>query len=248
VGAALAAQIPLWQSLAMQTEPQGIGGDLFQPLPVEGRKAIRRVIAAYEDPVVRSYSWGRFKILRQRFLSEIGQYLPPQGRVLDVGCGFGLFGLYFCQTNPGIQLQGFDLSEKRIAMARKAQEKLGVENARFDVGDARGLEVSEKFDAVYMLDIVHHVPQQTVSPMLEEVAASLPQGGKLLIKDLDRSPAWQRLFAHALDLAMSPTSPVCYWEPSSLMSLLDRIGFDVKRHAMVDVLPYPHVLYVATKR
>lgn len=216
--------------------------------PIPGREAIRRVIDAYDAPIVRSYSWGRFKILRQRFLFEIGQYLPSEGRVLDVGCGFGLFGLYFAQTHPGIELQGFDLSEKRIEMARTAQAKLGVTNAQFDVGDARGLHVDEKYDAVYMLDIVHHVPETTVEPMLSEVAASLPKGGKLLIKDLDRSPAWQRVFAHALDLAMSPTSPVCYWEPEKLMGLLDRIGFDVKRHAMVDILPYPHVLYVATKR
>ena len=67
------------------------------------------------------------------------------------------------------------------------------------------------------------------------------------VKDLDTSPAWQRLFAHGLDLAMSPTSPVRYWPTDELAGLLARTGFDVKQHAMVDYLPYPHVLYVCTK-
>ena len=45
--------------------------------------AIRDVIRAYEAPVVRACCWGRFWILRERFLDEIGQYLPARGRVLD---------------------------------------------------------------------------------------------------------------------------------------------------------------------
>ena len=65
------------------------------------REAIARVIAAYDAPIIRAYSRGRFLILRQRFLDEIGQYLPDEGVVLDVGCGFGLFSLYYAQLVPG---------------------------------------------------------------------------------------------------------------------------------------------------
>ena len=45
-------------------------------------EAVHSVIGAYDDWVVRAYCWGRFGILRQRFLDEIGQYLPERGRVL----------------------------------------------------------------------------------------------------------------------------------------------------------------------
>ena len=53
-------------------------------------EAIHSVIRAYDDPIVRAYCWGRFGILRQRFLDEIGQYLPARGRVLDVGPDGGI--------------------------------------------------------------------------------------------------------------------------------------------------------------
>lgn len=51
-------------------------------------RLIARIVASYDDPVVRLYSRIRFVILRERFLGEIGQYLPSSGHVVDVGCGF----------------------------------------------------------------------------------------------------------------------------------------------------------------
>src|SRR6202165_1554296 len=78
---------------------------------------VLRVIRAYDDWVVRGYSWGCFWILRQRFLDEIGQYLPERGRVLDLGCGFGLFSLYYASVLPEVRLLGFDRNPRRIAMA-----------------------------------------------------------------------------------------------------------------------------------
>lgn len=213
-----------------------------------GKKAIARVIAAYDHPVVRAYAWGRFQIFRQRFLDEIGQYLPEQGVALDVGCGFGLFALYYAQMHPDLEIHGFDLSEKRIEMAQRAAKKLGVGNVVFRVDDARKLKADARYTGAYLLDIVHHVPEETVPPMLAELHRALAPGAHLLVKDLDTSPAWQRLFAHGLDLAMSPTSPVRYWPTDELSALLARTGFDVKQHAMVDYLPYPHVLYVCTRQ
>lgn len=215
---------------------------------IPGDVAVRRVVSAYDDPLVRAYSWGRFKIFRQRFLEEIGQYLPERGSVLDIGCGFGLFALYYAQTHPHLAVDGFDLSARRVEMARKAARELSIPNAHFHVQNATELRADQRFDAIYMLDVVHHVPAGAVEPLLTEVVKSIVPGGRLLIKDLDTSPAWQRLFAHALDLAMSPSMPPRYWSTEELTALLRRLGLDVKRHAMVDILPYPHVLYVATKR
>ena len=83
------------------------------------REAIARVVAAYDDPVTRAYSRARFLILRQRFLDEIGQYLPADGDVLDIGCGFGLFSLYYAQVYPRTRFHGIDTDARRIARARR---------------------------------------------------------------------------------------------------------------------------------
>src|SRR5882724_3748010 len=117
---------------------------------------IRSIVRAYDDPVVRAYCWARFLVLRQRFLEEIGQYLPPAGPVL--GCGFGLFSLYYAATGPGRFVRGLDLSARRIAIARRAARQLGLQNVAYELGDARDFKGDSEVAAVYMLDIVHHVP------------------------------------------------------------------------------------------
>jgi SAM-dependent methyltransferase len=211
-------------------------------------EAIRSVIRAYDDPVVRAYCWGRFWILRQRFLDEIGQYLPARGRVLDLGCGFGLFSLYYASTHPDLTLEGFDRNARRIAMARAAAGRLRLGNVRYEVGDVMDFRGGERFDAAYMLDIVHHIPPEAVRPLLEQVAKILPPGGRLLIKDVDRHPAYKRWFTHALDKVMDPGTPVRYWEAEELTRLLGEVGFTVHRHLMVDILPYPHILYICGRR
>ncbi|HEY7041441.1 MAG TPA: class I SAM-dependent methyltransferase [Methylomirabilota bacterium] len=211
-------------------------------------EAIRSVIRAYDDPIVRAYCWGRFWILRQRFLDEIGQYLPPRGRVLDLGCGFGLFSLYYATARPALSVEGFDRNPRRIAMARAAAARLGLPNVRYEIGDVMDFRGGERFDAAYMLDIVHHIPPQAVRPLVEHVARTLPAGGRLLVKDVDRHPAYKRWFTLALDKVMDPAAPVRYWGTEELQHLLETVGFDVHRHLMVDVLPYPHVLYIARRR
>jgi 2-polyprenyl-6-hydroxyphenyl methylase/3-demethylubiquinone-9 3-methyltransferase len=178
----------------------------------------------------------------------VGQYLPRRGRVLDLGCGFGLFSLYYASVYPGIEIEGLDLNPRRIAMARKAAARLGLGNVRYEVGNATDFRGGRQFDGAYMLDIVHHIPAETVGPLLEQMAKILPAGARLVIKDVDTRPAYKRWFTHALDRVMDPRTPVRYWRGEELQDLLEATGFTVYRHLMVDFLPYPHILYVCERR
>src|SRR5438034_11398961 len=95
-------------------------------------ETVRKIIRAYDDPVVRAYCWIRFGILRQRFLDEIGQYLPDSGAILDVGCGFGLFSLYYAAIGRDRVVRGIDLDRRRIAMARRAAAPRGPDTRRYE--------------------------------------------------------------------------------------------------------------------
>ena len=211
-------------------------------------EAIRSIIRAYDDPIVRAYCWARFWILRQRFLDEIGQYLPDSGPVLDIGCGFGLFSLYYAATSPRRFLRGLDVNAGRIALARRAAQRLGLDNVVYEEADARQFKGDGEVQAAYMLDIVHHIPPATVPPLLAQLRRALPPRGLLLVKDVDTRPAAKRWFTWALDRAMSPATPVCYWSAEALTAALEAAGFTVRRHLMVDLLPYPHVLYICEAR
>jgi 2-polyprenyl-3-methyl-5-hydroxy-6-metoxy-1,4-benzoquinol methylase len=209
---------------------------------------IRRVVRAYDDPVVRAYCWARFAIVRQRFLDEIGQYLPTTGVVLDIGCGFGLFSLYYASAAPGRLMRGVDLNRRRITLARRAAARLGLENVAYEEADARDFKGDSEVAAAYMLDIVHHVPPTAVPPLLRQLHRAVMPGGTLLVKDVDTRPAAKRWFTWALDKLMDPRAPVHYWPAEELTETIVRAGFSVRRHLMVDVLPYPHILYVCTRQ
>jgi len=208
---------------------------------------ILRVIRAYEDPVVRGYSWVRFWILRQRFLDEIGQYLPERGTILDLGSGFGLFSLYYAQILPGAGFRGVDLNPRRVEMARGAAARLGLPNVAYEVGDVTAWRADGEYAAAYMLDIVHHVNEEAVQPLLEQLWKALKPGGRLILKDVDTSPAYKRWFTYLLDRLMTPRGVIRYWPAEELQHLLEAVGFRVYRHLMVDYLPYPHVLYVCRR-
>ena len=205
---------------------------------------LRRIIEVYDSALIRAYATVRFRIIDLRFIEEIGQYLPDSGRILDLGCGFGLFALAFGAGRARRRILGVDLDARRIAVARAAASRLGADNVEFAVGDARDPRFAGSFDAVYLLDIVHHVPRPAVDPLLAAIRRALLPGGVLIVKDVDARPAYKRWFTWALDKMMDPRTPVHYWPTAELRALLGRHGFTVHVHQMRDLLPYPHVIYI----
>ena len=207
---------------------------------------IRRIIASYESRVIRAYALCRFAIMRQYFLEEIGQYLPKRGRILDLGCGFGLFSLYFASQQPDRTLVGVDIDEGRITDARKSAAKLGLENVRYASGDVLEWDGERGFDAIYILDMIHHLPQEDVRGFLEGVRSRLEPGGTLVVKEVAARPVLKAWFTLALDrLMVGWQEPIRYWPEEELTALFEELGFQVYRHRMKDFLPYPHILYVA---
>ena len=211
------------------------------------KQTIGGIIAVYDSRVIRWYCAIRFQILRQRFLDEIGQYLPASGEVIDVGCGFGLFSLYYATRNPALRFVGIDLNERRVEAARLAAERLALGNVTYHVGDAVGFAPEGRLDGAYMLDIVHHIPVDIVLPLFRTLYAALNPGARLIVKDIETTPAYKCAFTFLLDKLMDWRSPVSYWNRETMMRVLREAGFDVAAHAMVDYLPYPHVLYVCSK-
>jgi len=215
--------------------------------PGSERAAVERIIANQKSFVVRIYARIRFLILRQIFLQEIGQYLPREGRILDLGCGFGLFSLYFAIDAPTRKVTGVDLDADRIGAAEECAAKLGVDNVHYTTSNVLAWKGSGQFDAIFMLDLIHHLPKDEVANFLARVAELVAPNGVLLLKDVSNRPAYKRLFTLALDRLMVGSEPIHYWDPVELTALVEQLGFTVKRHTINDFLPYPHILYVCSR-
>ena len=214
---------------------------------IYGRAAIARITRAL--PLVeRVYSAVRFSILRPKLLSVMDLLLTDEGRILDVGCGFGLFAAYFGQMHPRREIVGVDPDARRVGIARRVSAELGLTQHSFVTGDVRTAPLAGPFAAVYVLDVMHHLPREDQQPVLERMRDLLEPGGMLLMKDITTEPTHQLLFTELLDRAMvGLREPLAYRHHREWGALLTRIGFKVRMVRVPDVLPYPHVVIAATK-
>ena len=175
--------------------------------------------------------------------------LTDRGRLLDVGCGFGLFAAYFGQTQPQRRIVGVDPDARRIGLARRVADRLGLRDSTFIVGDVRDAPLEGPFDAAYVLDVMHHLPSEDQRRVLDRLRALLVPGGVLVIKDITTEPRLGLLFTEALDrLMVGWHEPLAYRHHREWGEMLAELGFKVRMVRVPDILPYPHVVIAATKR
>ena len=228
---------------------RGFGAELrpIEAQEVWGRGAMSRIVRAL-PPVERAYATIRFSIMRPKILSVLDLLLPEEGRILDIGCGFGLFAAYFAQTQRARQIVGVDPDGRRTEMATRTFEKLGLEGHTFIAGDARSTNVEGPFDAIYVLDVMHHIPKDDQLALLRRLHDLLAPRGVLVIKDITTEPWFGMKFTELLDRVMVGfDEPLCYRHHSEWGNLLRELDFKVRVVRVPDILPYPHVVIAATK-
>lgn len=214
---------------------------------VYGRTAINRIARAL-PPIESAYAMVRFSILRPKLLSVLDLLLPDHGRILDVGCGFGLFAAYFGQMQAAREITGIDPDGRRIRLARKVAASLGLSRHTFHVADARDAAVEGPFDAAYVLDVMHHIPRDDQRALLARLRSLLSPTGVLIIKDITTEPIFGLRFTELLDRVMVGwNEPLAYRHHREWGEMLGELGFKVRAVRVPDVLPYPHVVIRASK-
>lgn len=80
-------------------------------------------------------------------------------RVLDFGCGVGIYDVNLLLRFPRATVYGFDLAETQIKAARELAEEAGVASrACFAVGDVTRLAVLSSFDVIICSEVIAHLP------------------------------------------------------------------------------------------
>jgi uncharacterized protein len=214
-----------------------------------GARAMRRIVRAL-PPIESAYAAIRFTIMRSKLLSVMDLLLPTEGRILDVGCGFGLFAAYFAQTQPARRITGIDTNSRRIETARQVMAKLGYPGHEFIAGDARALRdiAGRTFHAIYVLDVMHHVPRDDQEALLTCLHDLLEPGGVLVLKDITTEPALGLKFTELLNRVMVGwNEPLAYRHHDEWGRLLGGLGMKIRAVRVPDILPYPHVVIAAWK-
>lgn len=115
--------------------------------------------------------------------------LPSAGRVLEVGCGHGLFSGYLARRSPGLQVHGVDIDAHKIGVARASTPPAG-DRLEFEVGDSGEIPAGP-WDAVVLVDVLYLLDGATQRELLEACAGALAPGGVLVVKDMATRPRWK---------------------------------------------------------
>lgn len=89
---------------------------------------------------------------REALLRKVLPTIPPNGRILDVGCGRGEFCHFFAEN--GLQAEGIDISKAAMEYAQRTFPK-----ARFQAILVEDLVASRRaeFDAVFSSEVIEHL-------------------------------------------------------------------------------------------
>jgi cyclopropane-fatty-acyl-phospholipid synthase len=111
--------------------------------------------------------------------------LPPHGRVLDIGCGWGGLALYLAEL-CGACVTGITLSQQQLALARgRAAEKGLADKVDFRLQDYR--DVPEKFDRIVSVGMFEHVGIGFYATFFRTCNTLLDDHGIMLLHSIGRS-------------------------------------------------------------
>jgi 2-polyprenyl-6-hydroxyphenyl methylase/3-demethylubiquinone-9 3-methyltransferase len=183
-------------------------------------------------------------------MERLERLVPPEGRILDLGCGHGLFSNLLALRSPRRRVLGLDPAPNKIEAARQAAE--GLPNVEYQVGYLQDLP-AEGFDVITVVDVLYLLPPQEKKAVLQGSFQRLRPGGLLLLKTNDTTPWWKFRVTQAQETLMTSLGltksqgQLYFFSSAQHTRLLQTVGFSVSRIDLTSRLPYPHVAFLARK-
>lgn len=167
-------------ALAMVQEVAGLHHKLIaQTVPRVRDKKLFTLADQNGELIARSS-----RILEAFQAEEIQRTFPSRGavRLLEIGCGSGVYLKHACRVNPALTAVGVELQPAVAEAARVNLREWGLEDRITVVcGDIRAKNPTELFDIATLYNNIYYFPVEERMPLLQHVAAFLKPGGFLLL-------------------------------------------------------------------
>jgi 2-polyprenyl-3-methyl-5-hydroxy-6-metoxy-1,4-benzoquinol methylase len=106
----------------------------------------------------------------------------PPARVADVACGVGWAAISIARAYPNVRVDGFDLDEASIELARENARQAGLEDrVTFAVRDAADPAAAGLYDLAVVIEAIHDMSRPV--EVLRAIKKMLRTGGMLLVAD-----------------------------------------------------------------
>lgn len=190
---------------------------------------------------------GLYTIIRMMLVSfaEIEKLIPKEGKILDLGCGNGLFSHYMYLTSTNRSITGVDLDEERVNAAQKTVED--NHPMRFYYSDVNDIDLGN-FQIMTLIDLLHHMPYHEQEKLLKTIYNNLNDEGVMIVKDLKKDPFWKYIIHYIHDTISYKGSSLYFRSREDMVSMLERVGFHVEKYDIDKWNIYPHVVYRCVKK
>lgn len=179
----------------------------------------------------------------------VASQLPAGGRLLEVGCGHGVFSMLAAVTDHGRTVVGVDVDGRKVPHAREAASRARAAGASVDIAVAPPGELPEgPWDAVVVLDVLYLLDADARRDLLAGCAARLAPGGVLAVKEVALTPRWkfrwnvvqEVLAVKALGITVG--GDMTFVDPLVVGGWMVADGLEVRHRPLHKGYPHPHHL------
>ncbi|MGI4862386.1 MAG: 1-acyl-sn-glycerol-3-phosphate acyltransferase [Janthinobacterium lividum] len=132
----------------------------------------------YKGPVLEWYA--KIKVKMEQSYRVFDGLLPRQGRILDVGCGYGFMANMLALTSKERTVRGIDFDEEKTNVAQHGY--VNGPNVDFAFGNALTAPFGSQ-EAIILSDVLHYLQPEGQEALLQKCADSLTPNGVLVIRD-----------------------------------------------------------------
>ncbi|MFA5319679.1 MAG: class I SAM-dependent methyltransferase [Candidatus Omnitrophota bacterium] len=183
---------------------------------------------------------------------RILKMVPARGRILDLGCGAGLFFFLLSHNAPERSIISVDCRLERIRAAGRAAETGGFKNISFAHGDIVSFPYPDSTDCIVLIDVLYQLSSQDKAEVIRKCSASLRKNGVLFVKETGTSPAWKFLWCYFQETVISRLLRVNLRRVEPLgaevwLDIIGKEGFSAEIKKIDKGYSYPHVLFICRK-
>jgi len=219
--------------------------DMTQPRTIDTKD----IFSLYSKSSLMTKLYLRIK-LKICPLVQLETLFPKEGKIVDLGCGNGLFSNILGIGSYRRNIVGADLDEKKIVLAERTKGPPAY--IKYLVGDIVTMDYP-RADVFSLVDVLYLIPYKAQEAILRKCAEALAPQGILILKDMDTRPRWKYIWNYwqetlAVKVIGFTLGERFYFRSRvNFQRLLKSLGFGVKTVRMDRGYWYPHVAYVCTR-
>jgi len=196
----------------LQAAETGLPHALPAPDPIDEVVALLEAASGSGVRWLRGY--GKSKVRMDQLYPAALPLIPPDGKVLDLGCGIGLLGLLLDARRLHNETLGIEWDPAKARFGQRMAE--GKAGTRILCGDLFQVPWPP-CTVVTVLDVLHYLPAERQRALLFRIGAHLPEGGRLLLRVMDSRAGGMAILTRLLErIAVGcgwNLAPRVHWRP-----------------------------------